>query len=86
MFKIFKSLLTFLVGIVLYVATHVVSAQETIGDDSTVIYPASYFAEWAPVTAQDMIDRIPGLDMGSMASFSRSSRGSRGSSTSRGGA
>ena len=45
-----------------------------------MVYPASYFAEWSPVTAQDMLDRIPGLDMGSMSSFSRSSRGSSRSS------
>jgi len=37
-------------------------AQDNVGEESTVRYPASYFAEWAPVTAQDMMDRIPGLD------------------------
>jgi outer membrane receptor for ferrienterochelin and colicins len=36
------------------------SAQDTTGDDSTVIYPASYFSQWGPRTAQDMLDRIPG--------------------------
>ena len=35
-------------------------AQDTTGDDSTVIYPASYFDQWGPRTAQDMLDRIPG--------------------------
>ncbi len=44
------------------------SAQENVGDESTVRYPASYFSEWAPVTAQDMLDRIPGLDPRSMGS------------------
>jgi hypothetical protein len=38
-----------------------VSAQDNVGDDSTVVYPASYFAEFNPVTAQDMLDRIPGV-------------------------
>jgi hypothetical protein len=38
------------------------SAQQTGGDDSTVVYPASYFTEWAPNTAQDMLDRIPGQE------------------------
>jgi len=38
-----------------------VSAQDSLNDDSTLNYPASYFAEYAPVTAQDMIDRIPGI-------------------------
>ncbi len=37
-------------------------AQDTSGDDdTTVIYPADYFDQWAPITAQDMYDRIPGL-------------------------
>jgi hypothetical protein len=35
-------------------------AQDASGDDSTVIYPASYFVQWGPRTAQDMLDRIPG--------------------------
>ena len=39
-------------------------AQDSVGDDSTVRYPAAYFEEWAPVTAQDMMDRIPGLSSG----------------------
>ncbi|MBL4821612.1 MAG: TonB-dependent receptor [Gammaproteobacteria bacterium] len=41
-----------------------VSAQDTSVEDSTVVYPASYFEEYAPVTAQDMLDRIPGLSSG----------------------
>lgn len=39
--------------------------QNSSGDNSTVVYPASYFAEFAPVTAQDMLNRIPGMDSGS---------------------
>lgn len=50
---------TSLVLIVLFV--QVVSAQDNVGEDSTVVYPASYFAEFNPVTAQDMLDRIPGV-------------------------
>ncbi len=30
-------------------------------DDSTVVYPAAYFTEYSPITAKDMLDRIPGL-------------------------
>ncbi len=52
-------------------------AQETAEDDSTVIYPADYFVEWAPVTAQDMLNRIPGIRV--------QGGGSRGGSASRGG-
>jgi outer membrane receptor for ferrienterochelin and colicin len=36
------------------------SAQETSEDGSTVVYPSSYFDQWGPITAQDMLDRIPG--------------------------
>ncbi len=36
-------------------------AQDNVGDESTVVYPASYFEEYSPVSAQDMLDRIPGL-------------------------
>ncbi|MBS24524.1 MAG: hypothetical protein CMQ28_02665, partial [Gammaproteobacteria bacterium] len=64
----------------LFLHSGIVISQENVDDESTVVYPASYFAEWSPVTAQDMLDRIPGLDMGSMSSFSRSSRGSSRSS------
>ena len=58
-------------------------AQDNVGEESTVMYPASYFAEWSPVTAQDMLDRIPGLSggssFGSSGGFSRGfSGGSRG--------
>ncbi|MFT7470384.1 MAG: outer membrane receptor for ferrienterochelin and colicins [Kiritimatiellia bacterium] len=54
-----------------------ISAQDSVGDDSTVRYPAAYFAEWAPVTAQDMMDRIPGLSSGggSRGGFSSGGRG-----------
>ena len=41
-----------------------VNAQDNVGEDSTVVYPANYFNEWTPVTAQDMLDRIPGLSGG----------------------
>ncbi len=44
-------------------------AQDTSGEDSTVIYPASYFTEWAPITAQDMLVRIPGQDSGGGGGF-----------------
>jgi outer membrane receptor for ferrienterochelin and colicins len=38
-----------------------VNAQDNVGDESTVIYRADYFAEFNPITAQDMVDRIPGI-------------------------
>jgi outer membrane receptor for ferrienterochelin and colicins len=36
-------------------------AQENSTEDTTVVYPASYFNEYAPLTAKDMVDRIPGV-------------------------
>jgi len=51
-----KLALLLLAGII----PHLASGQESTGDDSTVTYPADYFAEYSPVTAQDMLDRIPG--------------------------
>ena len=36
-------------------------AQDSVGDDSTILYPASYFEEFSPINAQDMLDRIPGI-------------------------
>ena len=44
-------------------------AQDNVGDESTVVYPAAYFSEWIPVTAQDMLDRIPGLSGGGRGGF-----------------
>jgi len=36
------------------------TAQTASPEDSTVVYPAEYFTEYAPITAQDMLNRIPG--------------------------
>jgi outer membrane receptor for ferrienterochelin and colicins len=59
-----KSLLT--ASILLVVSSYSASSfsQTTNEEDSSVRYPSSYFAEWAPVTAQDMINRIPGVSSG----------------------
>ena len=58
----FRTLASRIVSLTLLLLTvHTVSAQDNVGDDSTVVYPARYFAEFNPVTAQDMLDRIPGV-------------------------
>ena len=31
-------------------------------EEGTVIYPAEYFDQWTPITAQDMLERIPGQE------------------------
>ena len=63
--------------------TNSASAQESVGNDTTVVYPASYFAEYAPVSALDMLNRIPGMDIQDPNRSSRSTarnpgRGGRG--------
>ncbi len=35
-----------------------------VADDSTVVYEAGYFDAYNPVSVNDMLDRIPGLDLG----------------------
>lgn len=50
-------------GILLLIATAMYSAraQDNVGEEATIMYPASYFTEFNPVTVQDMLDRIPGV-------------------------
>ena len=69
----------FLIGLILLVvlASRGIYAQENAGDDSTVVYSAAYFAEYAPVTAQDMLNRIPGMDQSSNSTIGRLSGGNR---------
>lgn len=50
-------------------------AQQTNEDDSTVVYDAEYFEQWAPVTALDMLNRIPGVGSATGGNFARSNRG-----------
>jgi outer membrane receptor for ferrienterochelin and colicins len=58
-----------LVSLILIATSSAVFAQDNVGDDSTVRYPADYFGEWSPVTAQDMLDRIPGLSESGRGGF-----------------
>jgi len=64
-------------------------SQDNVGDDSTILYPFSYFTQFAPRTALDMLNRIPGMTMSgsSRRGSSNSGRSSGGSFTnvSRGG-
>ena len=52
-----KSLLTASILLASAQIPSIALAQES---DTTVRYGADYFQEWAPVTAQDMLNRIPG--------------------------
>lgn len=72
-----RSTLKIITLLVLMAAFQITWAQEATGDDSTVTYPASYFSEYEPVTAQDMLDRIPGAGSGG-GGFSGGPGGGRG--------
>lgn len=54
--------------------SEILSTNPTAGDeDSTVVYPADYFNQFFPVSANDMLSRIPGIDLAL-----RGGRGGRG--------
>ncbi len=72
---------TIILFLLLVAPIQLVSAQDNVGDDSTVVYPASYFTEFAPVTAQDMLDRIPGAGAGGGGSSGFSGGGFPGGSS-----
>ena len=48
---------------VLALAAGAVSGQEAETDETSVVYEAEYFAEFSPVSANDMITRIPGIGL-----------------------
>ena len=79
--RVLKSLLmmsrSFLLLFLLTVSSSVI-AQDNVGEESTVVYNNDYFAQWSPVTAQDMIDRIPGLTEGGSSRGGFSGRSSGG--------
>ena len=43
--------------------------------DSTVVYPAAFFAQYNPLTANDMLERIPGLNLDTGGSGNDGDRG-----------
>lgn len=45
----------------LLVPSSFAQSQSIADDEATVTYPATYFAQYAPVSAKDMLDRIPGV-------------------------
>ena len=38
-------------------------SQQAADEDSNVTYPADYFDEFNPLTVNDMLDRVPGIDL-----------------------
>lgn len=61
--KHFKPLHQATLMALLGMAGHAV-AQDATGENATIVYPANYFVEWVPITAQDMLERIPGISLG----------------------
>jgi outer membrane receptor for ferrienterochelin and colicins len=57
--------------LLLVATSQLASGQESTGGDSTIIYPASYFTEYSPVSAQDMLNRIPGASSSNGGGSSR---------------
>ena len=68
-YKALHSNLKFTVAAITLVASPLLWAQPQIvnlenpTDDSTIIYPADYFADFSPVSVSDMINRIPGIGL-----------------------
>lgn len=56
--------------------------QEAADSGGAVVFPASYFAQFAPITANDMLDRVPGIELirsgSNIASSTLNSGGDRG--------
>ena len=57
-----KAFLGLFATLLLSLTTPSVLAQDAEGENSTIVYAADYFTQFAPVNAQDMLDRIPGQD------------------------
>ena len=58
--------------------TNMAHAQESVDDDSTITFPASYFAQFNPTTINDMLDRVPGIQLIRAGSGTLASDGDRG--------
>ena len=56
----------------------------TTADDSTVTYPASYFAQYQPYSVNDMLQRIPGISVALGGGGPQGGPGSSGGSGRRG--
>lgn len=58
--------------------TALAQAQESTDEDSTITFPASYFTQFAPTTINDMLDRVPGIELIRSGSGSLARDGDRG--------
>lgn len=58
-----KYRLLHLTGFLLSLSAHNLAAQDAPEEDVTVTYPADYFAQYGVVSVNDMLSRIPGIDL-----------------------
>ncbi len=59
-----KNVLLPLIGLLIFNSAILsLQAQEATDDDATVTYPASYFEQYGAVSVNDMLSRIPGIDL-----------------------
>lgn len=64
-------------GVAAALAAPFAFSQES-AENSTVVFPASYFTAFAPVTVNDMLDRIPGIQLILQTGSPSNSDGDRG--------
>ena len=65
---------TSLLGLAIAVSnpSYAQQADDLTNDESTIVYEAGFFAEYSPVSVNDMIDRIPGISLALNNSNNRS--------------
>jgi len=65
-----------LLGLCIAAGNHAYAQQSAAdaADESTVVYEADFFAEYAPVSVNDMVDRIPGIGL-ALGNSNNNSRG-----------
>ncbi len=59
-------------------------AQPTIDEDATITYPASFFQQYDPFSVNDMLDRIPGINVARQGGGGQGGPGSSGGNSRRG--
>lgn len=72
------------VGVILCLIAIAQLANAQVPSNSTITYPASYFAQYDVVTANDMLNRIPGIALALNNNGGRSGRNSNRNGNSRG--
>jgi outer membrane receptor for ferrienterochelin and colicins len=68
-----------IIAVALVLVSSFAFSQDTTADDATVTYSASYFAQYGAVSVNDMLNRIPGINLAlegnQVPSFNREERG-----------